>query len=76
MMQNANRTITLSTQINRCLFEGDLEQVLQLIGELMRTGGLSVPARALAAIPVRESGVQIRPMKIARPGLQRVASDP
>ncbi|WP_428696389.1 hypothetical protein [Stappia sp.] len=75
MTQNANRTIALSTQINRCLFDGDLERTLYLIGELMRTGGLSVPARALAAIPVRESSAQIRPMKISRPGLQRVASD-
>lgn len=47
MTQNANRTIALSTQINRCLFDGDLERTLYLIGELMRTGGLSVPARAL-----------------------------
>lgn len=66
MTQNASRTIALSTQINRSLFDGDLERALHLIGELMRTGGLSVPARALAAIPVRESSAQIHPMELSR----------
>ncbi|WP_417769755.1 hypothetical protein [Stappia sp.] len=75
MTQNDNRTITLSMQINRCLFDGNLEEALSLIGELMRASGLSVPARAVAAIPVRESGAQICPMEISRPGLRRVASE-
>lgn len=75
MTQNTNRTIALSTQINRCLFDGDLEGALSLIGELMRASGLSVPARAVAAIPVRESGAQICPMETSRPDLQRAASE-
>lgn len=53
MISRANRQITLSTEINRCLFDQNLEQALILIGQEMRRKGQAVSPATLDIIPIR-----------------------
>lgn len=57
MTSRTNRMITLSTEINRCLFDDDLERALRLIGGEMQRQGLAASPATLAEIPVRDEGV-------------------
>ncbi|WP_186397450.1 hypothetical protein [Stappia sp. TSB10GB4] len=60
MTSRTNRMITLSTEINRCLFDEDLEQALRLIGGEMQRQGLAASPATLAEIPVRDEGIAER----------------
>lgn len=41
-----------ATEINRALFEGEIDKALRLIGDHMQKNGISTSLDALAAIPV------------------------
>jgi predicted solute-binding protein len=45
--------ISVSTEINRHLFEGDMDAALTLIAEYMRKAGLKASFEAVTAIPMR-----------------------
>lgn len=60
MTSRTNRMITLSTEINRCLFDDDLERALRLIGGEMQRQGLAASPATLAEIPVRAEGIAER----------------
>jgi hypothetical protein len=50
--------ISISTEINRRMFEGDMDAALVLIGEYMRAAGLTVSIQALSSIPIRDGSLK------------------
>ena len=53
MTSRTNRLIALSTEINRYLFDENLEQALILISKEMRRKGQTISPATLAIIPIR-----------------------
>ncbi|MHC5656309.1 hypothetical protein [Stappia sp.] len=47
----ANSFVLISTEINRCIFEGDVDQALSLIGDYMQQNGMKASLEVVAAIP-------------------------
>jgi len=50
--------ISVSTEINRRLFEGDMDAALILIGDYMRKSGLAASAQAVSALPVKDGSLR------------------
>jgi hypothetical protein len=53
MKPSTNSRMFISTEINRCMFEGDVDGALQLIGSYMRDNGLQASIETVAAIPIK-----------------------
>lgn len=49
----ANSFVLISTQINRCIFEGNVDEALILIGDYMQQNGMAASLEVVAAIPTK-----------------------
>ncbi|MAB00862.1 MAG: hypothetical protein CMN87_15805 [Stappia sp.] len=49
----ANSFVLISTEINRCIFEGNVDEALSLIGDYMQENGMTASLEIVASIPTR-----------------------
>lgn len=50
--------ISISIEINRRLFEGDMDAALVLISAYMKKAGLAASSQAVGAIPVKDGSLK------------------